>query len=98
MAPARSRVPARHPFTPELIEPAAGIKQEFAIAGRTLDRAFGNADDAPAGLRRDPGRDALADRAVNRRVAHDAALSDLSRSGFELRLDQRDETAPPRRQ
>ena len=38
--------------------------------------------------------DALADRAVNRRVAHDAALADLLAAGLELRLDQRDQLGP----
>ena len=72
----------------------ARVKQEFAVAGGALDRAFDDADHGPAGLRPDPGRHPLADRLVNGGVAHDAALADRGRAGLELRLDQRDELRP----
>src|SRR5438045_3137022 len=68
----------------------AGIYQEFAVAGRPGDRAFRDADDLPAGSRPEPGRDPLADGAVDRRVAHNPALADVLGASLELRFDQRD--------
>src|SRR5437016_12459376 len=67
------------------------IYQEFAVAGRPGDRAFRDAGDMPAGLRPEPGRDPLANGAVDRRIAHDPALADLLWTSLELRFDQCDE-------
>ena len=68
---------------------AAGIEQKFAVAFGAEDRAFDDPDHRPARLRGDPRGGALADFAMDRRVAHDAAFADLRGAGLELRLDQR---------
>src|SRR5580698_269579 len=67
-----------------------GGEQEFAVALGAGDGALGDAEDAPAGERCPPGLDALAHRAVNFRIAHDASAADVGGAGLELRLDERD--------
>jgi len=54
-------------------------------------RAFDDADHGPVGLSGDPGSDAIANRLVDRRIAHDTALANMLAAGFELGLDQRDQ-------
>ena len=66
-----------------------GGDQELAVAFRAGDRAFGDAQHAPARQRSPPGMDALAHRRVNRGVAHHALAADGVRPSLELRLDQR---------
>src|ERR1700732_2236272 len=82
---------------PAIGEPAAssalpGVGQEFAIAGRPGERAVGDADHAPAGLRADPGGDALAHRTMDHGVAHHPTLADLGWPRLALRLCQRNPT------
>src|SRR5579872_3825312 len=101
-AKAAGRNPAKAPIASAIIVPhlnskrfvslsAPGADQELAVAGGTKHRALGDADHGPARLIAEPGGDAVADRLVHRRVAHDPALPDLARAGLELRLDQRHE-------
>ena len=89
---------ARAPASSIILDRA---QQEFDIALRPGDRAFGRRRHAPA-LRRDPGRGLVANALVDVRIADDAALADFLAPGLELRLDQRDqpragsrERAPP---
>src|SRR5262249_44685070 len=72
----------------------------LAKRGKKLDVAFrsahwrsGESDDGKAG-HAGTSEDLLEDFAMDRRVADDTATADLSSSGFELRLDQRNAQAP----
>ena len=75
----------------------AAIRNSLLPSGPVIGLSV-DAEHGPARLRAEPGGDARADRLVQRRVAHDAALADLRRADLELRLDQRDETRAGRRQ
>src|SRR5579863_7122757 len=71
----------------------AGINQELNVAFGTADRALDHAVNRPA-ARPEPGDDAAADLAVERRIADHSALADPVGADLELGLDEGHEPPP----